>query len=91
MSGTRVWQNRNRTLVIQNISAEDAGPYWCVAWNEGGVTMEMTELIVVEQPIVTMSVSGTSSQLHTSTTLTTLTTYTLTTAVALTMTLHNIL
>ena len=56
MSGTRIWQNGNGTLTFEIVLAEDMGPYWCVVWDSGGVAMEMTELIVVEeQPIISGS------------------------------------
>ena len=46
LSGTRVWQNGNGILVFENVLASDKGPYWCVVWNEGGVAIAMTELII---------------------------------------------
>jgi hypothetical protein len=57
ISGTRVWQNGNGTLVMESVLSEDGGPYWCVAWDEGGVTMETTQLNVVinDHPVIIMS------------------------------------
>ena len=32
---------------METVLAEDEGPHWCVAWDEGGVTIETTQLHVV--------------------------------------------
>ena len=56
VSGTRIWQNGNGNLVMQTVLAEDEGPYWCVAWDDGGVTMETTQLnVVISNHTVIMS------------------------------------
>ena len=56
VSGTRIWQNETGNLVMQTVLAEDEGPYWCVAWDEGGVTMETTQLnVVISNHTVVMS------------------------------------
>ena len=46
MSGTRVWQHGNGTLVIESILPEDEGFYWCVVWGNGHVAMEMTRIVI---------------------------------------------
>ena len=46
MSGTRIRQNGNGTLLFDEVRPEDKGHYWCVVWNSGGVSMEMTSLII---------------------------------------------
>ena len=51
ITGTRVWQNGNGNLVFESVLVSDQGPYWCVVWNEGGVTMEMTELVIIDDVI----------------------------------------
>ena len=57
IAGSRVWQNGNGSLVIEIALTEDEGPYWCVVWDEGGVAMEMTEVFVTNQPLLSSSVS----------------------------------
>ena len=44
--GTGIWQNGNGTLVMEHVSQEEEGPYWCVVWNEDYVAMETTNLVI---------------------------------------------
>ena len=49
MSGTRVWQYGNGTLLIEEVWSQDEGLYWCIVWNNKSVAMEMTRLIITEE------------------------------------------
>lgn len=50
MSGTRVRQYGNGTLLVEEVWSQDEGLYWCIVWNNKSVTMEMTRLIITEEP-----------------------------------------
>ena len=41
-----VAHSNSSLLFFRNASAEDAGEYKCIAWNRGGVTMQVTAVVV---------------------------------------------